>query len=330
MKSSSAFMALASLALIASCASEPTAPAPVHSGLAAGLSVPAFNLQAAPTTNTVVVTPLTLHGACQTLAAPFSCSVAFPSGWLFYNDENDAGDPTLGSFVVGPGAPTYGIGSARISVVGTQRRSLTTYQFAGTPLASITAMKFRTYNPSAGNGGSPQRSAYLNFNIDFNGTDSWQRRLVFVPSQNGTVLQDTWKEWDAIKGGTAQWSYSGHIWPGGSTPGTTLKSWAQILTEYPQIRIRVTDAHLGLRVGEPYSDGYTENIDSFTFGTAAGTTIFDFEPYVVATSKSDCKKDGWRSVRRADGSVFNNQDACESYVEKQKDKDDKDEGSDQL
>ena len=330
MKRFSAFMVLSSLAFIAGCASEPTAPVPVNARLAAGLSLPAFDLhQQAPNTDTVVVTPLTLHGACQTLAAPFSCSVAFPSGWLFYNDETDSGDPTLGSFVVGPGAPTFGNGSAQISVVGSQRRDLATYQFAGTPLASITTLKFRTYNPSSGNGGSSSRSAYLNFNVDFDGSDHFQRRLVFVPSRNGTVQPDTWKEWDAIKGGTAQWNYSGSLWPASSTPGTTLKSWAQILVAYPHIRIRVTDAHLSLRVGEPYSNGYTENIDSFTFGTAAGTTIFDFEPYAVASSKSDCKKDGWMSVRRADGSVFKNQGACESYVEKQKDKDDKDQGSDQ-
>ncbi|MBK8835823.1 MAG: hypothetical protein IPO29_13550 [Anaerolineae bacterium] len=35
---------------------------------------------------------------------------------------------------------------------------------------------------------------------------------------------------------------------------------------------------LGIRVGEPYPDAYTENIDSVTFGTAAMTTVFDFEP----------------------------------------------------
>ena len=328
MKRSTAFMALASLALIAGCASEPTAPAPVNPRFAAGLSLPAFDRAAAPTTNTVVVTPLTLNGACQTLAAPFACFAAFPSGWLFYNDETDAGDPTLGSFVAGPGVPTNGIGSVKIGVAGTQRRSLATYQFAGTPLASITTLKFRTFNPSAGNGGSSSRSAYLNFNVDFNGTDTWQRRLVFVPSQNGTVVPNAWKEWDAINGGAAKWNYSGRIWPATSKPGTTLMSWAQILAAYPLIRIRVTDAHMGLRVGEPYPDGYTEYIDSFTFGTAAATTTFDFEPYAIASSKSDCKDGGWKNVRQADGSAFKNQGACESYVEKQKEKDDKEEGSD--
>ena len=77
----------------------------------------------------------------------------------------------------------------------------------------------------------------------------------------------------------------------------------------------MTDAHLGLRVGEPYSDGYTENIDSFTFGTAAGTTIFDFEPWDVATSTDECLKGGWSGVKRADGSTFKNQGDCVSYVQ---------------
>ena len=199
------------------------------------------------------------------------------AGWLFYNDENDSIDPTLGSFVAGPGTPPLGTGSAQISVSGTQRRNLATYQFAGTPLADIATLRFRTYNPSAGNGGGSTRSAYLNFNVDFDGSDTWQKRLYFVPSQNGTVLQDTWQEWDAINWGAALWGYSGATWPVTGEPGTTLKTWSQILSDYPGVRIRVTDAFVGLRVGEPYASGYTENIDSFTFGTNSAETIFNFE-----------------------------------------------------
>ena len=206
------------------------------------------------------------------------------TGWVFYNDETDVIDPTLGSFVTGPGTPALGTGSAQISVSGTQRRNLASYQFAGTTLANISALRFRTYNPSAGNGGSATRSAYLNFNVDFNGSDTFQRRLVFVPRQNGTVIQNTWQEWDAINGGAALWSYSGPTWPITLQPGTTLKTWAQILSDYPGVRIRVTDAFVGLRVGEPYPDGYTENIDSFTFGSPAGTTIFNFEDTPQCTS----------------------------------------------
>lgn len=297
---------LGALILTGACAQESPTPT--------GPSVRPSLVVSGPTTAIVDVTPATLNGACQTLAVPVFCQVAYPTGWLFYNDSTDAGDPTLGTFVTGPGSPAYGIGSAQISVTGTQRRNLASYQFAGTPLASITELKFRTYNPSAGNGGSASRSAYLNFNVDFNGSDTWQRRLVYVPSVNGTVIQDTWQEWDALSGGNALWSYSGATWPVTGGAGTTPKTWSQILTDYPGIRIRVTDAHLGLRVGEPYADGYTENIDTFTFGTAAGTTIFNFDVQDVARIKEECKNGGWTNVTRLNGSGFKNQGDCVSYT----------------
>lgn len=258
---------------------------------------------------------LTLIGvsALTALAADTTKTVT-PSnmaGWLFYQDQNDTVDPSLGIFVLGPDTPLLGLGSVQISTASLSRPNIATYQFAGVKLQDITTLKFATYNPSAGNPGSSQRSAYLHFNVDFNGTDTWQRRLVYVPRNNGVVVQDMWQEWDAINGGTALWGYSGAAWPGG---GTGLKTWNQILTDYPAVRIRLTDSFLGLRVGEPYSDGYTENIDSFKFGTAAGTTTFNFEPFEVATEKEACKQNGWMTLRRADGSSFKNQGDCIQYV----------------
>ena len=201
--------------------------------------------------------------------------------WFFHDDESpESIDPALGSFVIGPGDPV-GQGSAQISVSGTQRRNLATYQFRGTPLADITVLSFSTYNPSAGNGGSPNRSAYLQFNVDFDGSDSWQRRLTYIPRQNGTVQQDTWQNWDAIDGGDAEWTWSHYDGNGGMWPDNDpdrYRPWSEILAAFPSARIRATDAFLGFRVGEPYSDGYTENIDTFTFGTTTAQTTFDFEP----------------------------------------------------
>lgn len=205
-----------------------------------------------------------------------------PGAWFIYNDETDTIDNNLGSLVNGPGTPPIGTGSAQISVTGSQRRNLATYQFSGTPLAAIGTLRFSTYNPSAGNGGSANRSGYLQFNVDFNGSDTWQRRLGFVPNQNGIVLQDTWQEWDAINGGNAMWFFSGPTWPAGigepgTTPGTTLKSWNTILNTYPGVRIRVTDSFFGIRVGEPYADGYTENLDAIKFGTPSFLKHFNFD-----------------------------------------------------
>ncbi len=217
------------------------------------------------------------------------------TSWFFYNDENDTINNAIGTFVKGPGTTPIGVGSAQISVSGTQRRNIATYQFGGTLLANINELKFSTYNPSAGNGGPANRSGYLHFNVDFDGSNNWQRRLVYVPSANGTVVQNSWQEWDAYNNGAALWSYSGPTWPagvgGGGEPGTTNKTWNQILSQYPGVRILASDPFLGIRVGEPYADGYTENIDKFVFGTASATTVFDFEPESVVVDD-----DGMASV----------------------------------
>lgn len=241
--------------------------------------------------------------------------IAFTSDkWLFYDDNTNTTNNMLGSFVMGPGNPPEGAGSAQISTIGTGRPNLATFRFKDTPLSEITVLRYSTYNPSAGNGGSSQRSGYLQFNVSFDGTDTWQRRLVYVPATNATVVQDTWKEWDAIDGGAARWRHSGPVWPGTTISGSTTRTWADIISSYPNARLRSTDSFMGIRVGEPYADGYTENIDSFKFGTAAGTTTFDFEPYHVATDKEQCKNGGWMTLRRADGSSFNNQGDCIQYV----------------
>ena len=233
--------------------------------------------------------------------------------WFFYNDENDTVDNTLGSFVAGPGTPPLGSDSVEISVTGTQRRNLATVQFSGTPLADITEWKYSTYNPSAGNGSDATRSAYLNFNVDFDESDTWQRRLAFVPRQNGTVTQDSWQEWDVIQGGNALWWWSGYAsngntWPDGNT--SEYRTWSDLIASFPGIRIRVTDAFVGLRVGEPYTDGYTENIDKFIFSTGSEKTIFDFEQQ-APKNDYDCKKDGWKRFGK-----FRNQGDCESSMHK--------------
>lgn len=238
-------------------------------------------------------------------------ATAYTNGkWFLYNDENDQIDNSLGSFVVGPATPPLGTDSLQISVSGTQRRNIATYRFKGTLLSDITTLRYSTYNPSAGNGGAATRSGYLQFNVDFNGSDTWQSRLVYVPSQNGTVVQNSWQEWDAISGGNALWRYSGAggAWPGG---GPALKTWNQILAQYPGIRIRVTDSFLGIRVGEPYGNGYTENIDKFVFGTASDTTTFDFEAIGPATDKDQCKNNGWRQFNDP---AYKNQGDCVSSV----------------
>lgn len=223
--------------------------------------------------------------------------------WFFYNDETDVIDNTLGSFVFGPETAPLGDGSAQMSVNGSQRRNIATYRFNDVPLEDIDALTFSTYSQSAGNGSpASERSAYLHFNVDFNNTDTWQSRLVFVPSLNGIVINDDWQTWDAIDGGNALWLYSGAVWPTTSeaevgVPGTTAKTWNEILIDYPIAETRSTDSWLGFRVGEPYADGFTGDVDEFIItlndGSNATTTTFDFEPEEEETSDvTICKYNG--------------------------------------
>ena len=185
------------------------------------------------------------------VAVPIACDVAYPTGWLFYNDETDAGDPTLGSFVSGPGSPPHGVGSAQVSVSGTQRRNLATYAFAGTPLADITALKFTTYNPSAGNGGG-RCVRRTSTSMPTYGSDTWQSRSS-PPRRQRHRHAGHLAGMGCAGGRNANWRYSGSTWPVTGEPGATTKTWSQILSDYPGIRIRVTDAHVALRVGEPYA-----------------------------------------------------------------------------
>lgn len=114
-----------------------------------------------------------------------------PNRGVVYNYEINTINNCLGSTVVGPGTPSIGNGSFQTSVTGTQRRNLATFQFSGTLLADNNSLAYSTYSPSAGNGGNPTRSGFLYFNVDFDGSDTWQRRLIYVPNVNGTVIQDT-------------------------------------------------------------------------------------------------------------------------------------------
>lgn len=210
-------------------------------------------------------------------------------GWLFYNDETDTIDNSLGSFVEGPGTAPLGDGSVQITSSGTQRRNLATYQFAGTRLDSLSALKFSTYNASTtdGAGENSDRSGYLQFNVSFDGNDTWQRRLVYVPAANSAepIEQGVWKEWDAINDGNALWSWSGYfangsMWTDGETD--EYRTWSEIIAAFPDAQIRSSDSFLGIRVGEPYADGYTENLDKFVIATSTGSSIavttYNFEP----------------------------------------------------
>jgi hypothetical protein len=84
------------------------------------------------------------------------------------------------------------------------------------------------------------------------------------------------------------------------------RTWDQIVANNPDAVIL---GGVGVNQGSG-NGGITAFVDAFTFDT----TTYDFDPYRVATSRDDCKDDGWKGVKRADGSVFRNQGQCIQYA----------------
>jgi hypothetical protein len=208
--------------------------------------------------------------------------------WYFYNDTTDvastAEDSAHYKFVSGPGSPPAGGGSVFFhndNPNTNQRWDINTSRYGGTPLSSLTALSFNTFQPTGEGAG---KAIFLNFDVDFGDglVPPYQGRLLYVPTQNGTVLTNTWQEWDTVSAG-ALWGWSHYAatsnrWPDGDT--TEWRTWADILAAFPNAKINATpgSSQLVFRAGEPYPSGFTGYLDKVTVGVGASCTIFDFEP----------------------------------------------------
>ncbi len=265
-----------------------------------------------PVVSTVVVTPQALDN---TSSSPAVVRADGQNKWFLYNDTTDQVDNSIGTFVNGPGSPTNGDGSVQFTLGASpnDRKNVATYQFAGTPLASITKLGFVAYSHSGV--ASSTESPYLNFNVDFTGSGTnFQKRLVYVPSANGTVPQDTWNTYDAMNGGNALWNWSGYAgngnkWPDGNT--NENRTWSDIIASFPGVRVNPADSWLGVRVGEPGPTGYTGNVDSLTFGTATAETTFDFEAINQPTKNADCNNEVWKTYNAP---TFTSEKECKQWV----------------
>lgn len=193
--------------------------------------------------------------------------------WFFYNDTNDtimsinqfSGTGGVNDIVSGPGA----VGAAQMTLHNdaNARYNIATYQFKDVKLADISSLKYRIYDASASS-----QTPYLHFNVDFDNSDTWQRRLVQVPTG---VSVNTWTEVDALSG---MWTLSGGNWPVGVNTlvpfsGVTARTWADIIADYPNAETRSTDSFFGVRVGHPGPAGEISYVDWVEFDGQ----VYDFE-----------------------------------------------------
>jgi predicted ribosomally synthesized peptide with SipW-like signal peptide len=209
--------------------------------------------------------PVTKTVRANDLAETLGEVVSAPYSWFFWNDTNDtvmpinqfAGTGGVNDIVAGPSAE--GAAQMTLDTGVNPRYNIATTKYGNVKLSDIGSLKYRIYDASASS-----ETPFLNFNVDFNNSNVWQRRLVQVPTG---VVANTWTTVDALAG---SWTYSGAFWPiGGSelgtTPGTTPKTWASILADYPLIETLSTGSWLGVRVGHPGPVGEESYVDWVEF-----------------------------------------------------------------
>jgi hypothetical protein len=237
----------------------------------------------------------------------------------------DTRAPGTGTFETGPAAPPYGIGSFELNTPdNTAKVQLFTDLYDGVALADIDGIGYSTYRDPASTGFIAGVAA-LNLRLDLDGGGTADVYMVYEPYQdlgNAAVQTGAWQTWDAYRAGQARWWINtGAGGCGQSTPCT----WAQILTAFPNATIREAAAcgpggivapcpgSLGVNQGS-FNAGIISNADGLYVSVEGDLTTYDFEPYEVADDKNGCKKDGWETLRREDGTPFKNQGDCVSYV----------------
>jgi hypothetical protein len=260
---------------------------------------------AAAADTTVVVTPADLG-----------------SGWY----PADTRAPGTGTFELGPGTPPLGSGSFElVTLTNPEKVQLFTDAYDGVSLASIDGIGYSTYRDPASTGFIAGLPA-LNLRVDLTGDAAPDAYLVYEPYQdlgNAAVLTGVWQDWDAYRGGSAEWWINtGAGGCGQATPCT----WATIVATFPTATIEEgancgavipCPGSLGVNQGS-FNSGTVANADALYVSVSGNKTTYDFElnppPPPQPTSKNDCKNGGWQSLFRANGSPFKNQGDCIQYV----------------
>ena len=207
-------------------------------------------------------------------------------GWFFFNE----GPVGSGSFVLGPGTPPIGSGSAQLVVDATGRHNLARIGPLGQRLDGITQLTYSSYQVSA----NPAAAIGLQLQVDYDVTDadnSFQGRLIFEPSNSGNpILQNTWQTWDARAGG---WYASGA--PGNTlctNAPATLCTWNQLIATWPNLGIHNLTGAIIFRAGGPVGADFTGNVDNFILGIGTDRTIYDFGPLVLAPTAASVSISG--------------------------------------
>lgn len=242
---------------------------------------------------TAVALGVALIGTSNVQAADVVVTPSSLGPWGIYK-TNSSGIINTGSataeFVNGPATPPLGTGSAHFKTapgLGNESGQMRyTVGAAGLALSALTELKYSTYVTTYNGSQAP----YLTLWVDTNGDTTREGRLWFEPTYssagagNGNpspqpaVTTGSWQSWDALGG-----MWYAEDFAIGATPGSGAKTWSYILANLPGTARLIDDSGQGiggLRIASGFAsagNNFDTNVDSFTIGTALGSTTYDFE-----------------------------------------------------
>lgn len=218
-------------------------------------------------------------------------------GWLFNRDAS-----TATPFEFNTDAASIGIGSLYVLPIGANAADkFIGENFLNAPIADVDTISYDFQIGSGGDATDAEQfymNVYANFGVS-DDTKFYDCRYDIVPT-TGSTTGFTTVTFDPTQ------SYL--VTTRSSSPFPCPSSPAAMDLLSPGSNIRAFSLNVGdTSANDVGLDGYLDNVVVNLNGDA---TTYDFEPYVVATDKEQCKKGGWMTLVDSEGNSFKNQGQC--------------------